>query len=89
MKKKTFTYTVEEVDGNSKNGVTYDKTKYTVKVKVSDNGSGELKAEVIEGAKKTEDNKYAISLPTGTDKKRTLKIHMMLRQQFSLQDARS
>ena len=68
-KEKTFTYTVEEVDGNSKNGVTYDKTKYTVKVKVSDNGSGELKAEVIEGAKKTEDNKYAISLPTGTDKK--------------------
>lgn len=68
-KEKTFTYTVEEVDGNSKNGVTYDKTRYTVKVKVSDNGSGELKAEVIEGAKKTADNKYAISLPTGTDKK--------------------
>ena len=68
-KEKIFTYTVEEVSGSLSNGVTYDETKYTVRVKVSDNGSGKLRAEVIEGAEKTGDNKYAISLPVGTGKK--------------------
>ena len=52
---KTFTYTVAEVAGDtSKTGITYDKTTYTVKVKVTDNGNGTLKAEVTEDSPKVE-----------------------------------
>ena len=40
---KVFTYTVVEVQGN-RGGVTYDKTVYTVKVTVTDNGDGTLTA---------------------------------------------
>ena len=48
------TYTVEEVvpEGNE-NGVTYDTTKYTVKVVVSDNGDGTLTAELSDESKNT------------------------------------
>ena len=38
----THTYTVKETAGNKK-GVTYDKTVYTIKVEVKDNGDGTLK----------------------------------------------
>ncbi len=53
------TYTVEEIipEGNKK-GVTYDTTKYTVKVEVSDNGDGTLKAELSD---ESEDVKIAFS----------------------------
>ena len=41
---KTFTYTVTEANGG-KTGITYDADVITVKVEVTDNGSGTLKAE--------------------------------------------
>ena len=38
----TYTYQIEEVDTPAFDGVTYDKTKYTVTVKLEDDGQGHL-----------------------------------------------
>ena len=47
----TYTYQIEEVDTPAFDGVTYDKTKYTVTVKLEDDGQGHLtpKAEISGG----------------------------------------
>ena len=48
---KTFTYKVSEVKGATGNGIKYDDSEYTVKVKVSyDQASGEMKAELADGS---------------------------------------
>ena len=52
----TYTFTVSEVQGNEK-GVTYDTTKHTITVTVSDNGAGQLEASV-EGDNPTFTNTY-------------------------------
>ncbi len=41
-KGKTYTYQIEEVDTPAFDGVTYDKTKYTVTVTLEDDGQGHL-----------------------------------------------
>lgn len=48
---KTYTYQIEEVDTPAFDGVTYDKTKYTVTVTLEDDGQGHLtpKAEISGG----------------------------------------
>ena len=38
----TYTYQIEEVDTPAFDGVTYDKTKYTVTVTLEDDGQGHL-----------------------------------------------
>ena len=50
-KGKTYTYQIEEVDTPAFDGVTYDKTKYTVTVTLEDDGQGHLtpKAEISGG----------------------------------------
>ena len=47
----TYTYQIEEVDTPAFDGVTYDKTKYTVTVTLEDDGQGHLtpKAEISDG----------------------------------------
>ena len=47
----TYTYQIEEVDTPAFDGVTYDKTKYTVTVTLEDDGQGHLtpKAEISGG----------------------------------------
>ncbi len=47
----TYTYQIEEVDTPAFDGVTYDKTKYTVTVTLGDDGQGHLtpKAEISDG----------------------------------------
>ena len=53
---KDFAYTVEEVKG-SEAGVSYDGSKYTVTVHVTDNGNGTLTAETAKVTKATAENK--------------------------------
>ena len=48
VREEPYVYTVEEVIG-SVEGIVYDTTKYTIKVKVSDNGKGQIVAEITEG----------------------------------------
>ena len=51
-KTKTFTYTVQEVAPETANGIAYDLAVRTVKITVTDDGTGVLKANVaIEGEK--------------------------------------
>lgn len=57
------TYTVKEIKGTD-GAVLYDETEYTVKVKVSDDGSGILKAEVV-GDTKEADLKFVNDLDQG------------------------
>lgn len=51
---KTFHYTVSEVNGGtSKNGLSYDSTKHTIKVTVEDNGDGTVSAIVNDSGSNT------------------------------------
>ena len=58
---KEFTYTVSEVIPTDKAGVTYDKSAYTVTVKVTDNGNGTLGTETSyqKGGEKVEEISFA------------------------------
>lgn len=58
---KEFTYTVSEVIPTDEAGVTYDKSVYTVTVKVTDNGNGTLGTETSyqKGGEKVEEISFA------------------------------
>ena len=60
-------YTVTEKAGNEA-GVTYDSKSYTVKVKVTDNGQGQLEAVVTEGNNPTFTNTYKAAATKATIK---------------------
>ena len=62
-----YEYTVTEKAGNEA-GVTYDSKSYTVKVKVTDNGQGQLEAVVTEGNNPTFTNTYKAAATKATIK---------------------
>ena len=80
-----YEYTVTEKAGNEA-GVTYDSKSYTVKVKVTDNGQGQLEAVVTEGNNPTFTNTYKAAATKATIKaKKVLKDKDLKENQFEFE----